>query len=792
MSRQLFYQREEIIAEDFNQLRNSTEKSVFESFLGKALPKIPAFISRGFKVSINGNNVNIEPGIGFQRIAQTDGSTSVRPIVLEATHEISINLPSVGVTRTDLIECQSNIVNDPPESRRFKSGPVVVDRQTIISNKWSNSIRIRENVSADSQGNYTPSIGWVVLAIVESTSTGIQSITDLRTAFNVFDPDFFSTYGKKNISFTKVYDGINLIQVPFQFSELVSKLSQISVRRLTKERYSPQAITAQKYNTDFPLTAPSASSRRIVKQNFLSFNSRDVILSTQEAVESLVLTNFGRIPVYRYISGVSNNSWLDNPGSPYEANYSGVLFNLAHTYALNNNMVRLAIGNLNEFSVKHSQPFSPNQDLYILLWNSNAPLSLQNAFIYKINRENVIENSQAGETTGSHLRLSDDNDFVPGLIPIYKSSLSVVYNINRARVSTVNPLVGAEANPRYEHKTEINISSFYTIDEIIYNPDIKQLKFNLIDKTVGSSVFPNAGRVFDRIRIKKGTEVRLTLNFTDLTVSLNGTTATYTYNLTSQDTLIKMSDTDFANFNIEFDVLSTLGEQIWRANLMRGGLTLSPTVDFVLVEEGSKTYVRLNSQYPFRDDDQLIFSHIVTDDLIRTGSESTPGESTIEDQVEALMNSLNSLTTKVNQNEADIDALETPTPTQKTFYGLLRLTPKNASNKTISQALASLSPLVNANALLPSARTEKTFKNLSFSGGLFRFNAPAIDGYFNPWIVINSADYTNLVFKTEQEETSLWRQGADVTIDSVVYHVWIRTRPILRSRQLRVFVEDYE
>ena len=283
MPRTLVYPLQEILSKDINNLRNTADKTLLDVVLGNALPRLPAFIGGSFRVSISGSNVIVSPGICFQNIPQTDGSANTRIIHLEIAESLAINLPGTsGITKRDLVECRSIIENLPEESRKYDQAGTVVRRNTVTMNKWSAEVRIKENVVADAQGNYQPSLGWVAVALVESTNTSIQRVTDHRNYYNLFDPDFFSVYGRKNISFHKAYDGVLLIEVPFEFSDLVPKLQQISVRRLTKEKYGAITVT-DKHNTNFALNEP-ADRRTLKPRNQLTFNGHNpwiVTLNTQ-------------------------------------------------------------------------------------------------------------------------------------------------------------------------------------------------------------------------------------------------------------------------------------------------------------------------------------------------------------------------------------------------------------------------------------------------------------------------------------------------------------------------------
>ena len=184
------YSKEEILAEDFNNLRNSYEKALFTSLVGQGIPSLPAFITNSFKCSqIPGNKISVNLGIGFQRIAQVDESTDIRLMNLESVTEIDINLPGTG-TQYDLIEARSVIVSEQNENRLYKRGGAVVSEATEVADKWSAEIQVKSNVTADANGVFTPSLGWVALAVIQTNSTGILSVTDLRTVYELFStPD---------------------------------------------------------------------------------------------------------------------------------------------------------------------------------------------------------------------------------------------------------------------------------------------------------------------------------------------------------------------------------------------------------------------------------------------------------------------------------------------------------------------------------------------------------------------------------------------------------------------------
>ena len=159
-NRQLFHSFQEILSEDMNNFRNSIEKTLFELFLGRALPSIPSFISSSMNPSVSGNIVTINAGIGFQNIPQTDGSTNIRVISLESSHEIEFtDLPTGNNTRVDLIQIRSQIEENLPEERSFNVAGAIQQRDTVTTNKWSSEINIRRGVTPDANGEYSASLG---------------------------------------------------------------------------------------------------------------------------------------------------------------------------------------------------------------------------------------------------------------------------------------------------------------------------------------------------------------------------------------------------------------------------------------------------------------------------------------------------------------------------------------------------------------------------------------------------------------------------------------------------------
>ena len=266
----------------------------------------------------------------------------------------------------------------------------------------------------------------------------------------------------------------------------------------------------------------------------------------------------------------------------------------------------------------------------------------------------------------------------------------------------------------------------------------------------------------------------------------------YTYNLTSQDTLIKGTDTTFTDMNIEFEVLSSRGEDIWRANSLRPGTTLGPTVDFKIETEGQRTYVRLNDQYPFKADDTLIFSHIIPQELIDAGAGGTPEEQNVASQVASLQATVASLQRDVATNTNDIDTLENTTQAgDVTFYhGILFLTGgRTAGNRASAKSVTHLTPLATAELNNPTERTEKTISSLILARGLVQYNAGATVGYYSPWVAIETVNIGTGTLYVEGpggDESDLWRPAGSVTLNTKAYHYMFVPHQLLTGRVLRL------
>ena len=416
----------------------------------------------------------------------------------------------------------------------------------------------------------------------------------------------------------------------------------------------------------------------------------------------------------------------------------------------------------------------------------------------------------------SKLRYSDGSDFdlrSNEILPLFiKMQIGIHYE--QFYCKHKNPVTSVPGERRYLSDADVSMTGFHTLDTISYDPVLNQLKWTLKSPrrvTIPGrptpfirETFPSGGKVFDNVVIKHGNERRLSLSIDDLNIALradssitNFVYADYTYNLTSQDTLIKPGDAD-RNFNIDFEKIDIRGEDIWRAHSLRGGDTLGPTVDFKIEEEGLRTYVRLNGQYPFKEGDELQFSHIIPQELIDAGSGGTPEDQSVEAQITALQATLAALQRSVATNTGDISTLENASAAGDVsfFHGILGLPGGRASGpRANARDIAHLSPLVSAEMSNPLERTVKTISSLTLGGGLVQFNASSQAGYYVPWIAIETADIgtkTLNVVGPGGFESDLWSSAGSVTVDNKNYSLYARIQPLINGKSLTAIFKLYE
>ena len=791
MARPIVHPLQEILSKDINQLRKNADITLLDVVLGNALPKLPAFIGGGFKAKISGNDVVVEPGVAFQTIPQTDGSANTRIAHLTAEETLTINLPSAGQTKRDLIECRSVIVNNPTESRKFSQLSGVVDRNVIVSNKWSAEIRVKENVTANAQGGYDASEGWVAVAIVNSNDTGVVSIVDHRNFYNLFDPDFFSVYGRRNVGFLRKYDGVNLVEVPFAFSDLTPKLGQVSVRRFTKERYGV-VTTTNRFPKDFTWNKPQ-NTQSYIGGLFLN-NNIGVIGSTRSQNFTRYNSQIGPYRTYTFNTNQFNAGIRMFIGSDlylgFETTDSGV-----------NRIVLLFSGDGNSTGWGGS-----SGNVFIIL-STSQNINLNNIAIYPMLKGHIKNRSSryyhwgfnSGQSGGHPLYIQTMN--YRGFAPSYKgNNFSLQNKMYVTLVDSRSPL-SQSVDPSYNLPSELSISNYYSLKDVIFNTDTNVLSVILKN---ANSLTVSDGDLFEYFIIKKGNETRLRKNFQDnnnLVVNDDDDDELkIDWQLTNEEVnnLIKSDDTSFNDMNIEFFDVDSTGEDIWRANQLRGGSALSNNVDFVLVIEELRTYVRLNPSFPFKEDDDLLFSHIIPQELIDAGSGGSPEDQTAEAQITALRNQLNTLSRQVTTNTGDISTLENASQAGDVtfYYGIIAIPGgRTRTARTNAKSTSYLTPLATAQMNNPTSRTAKTISSLLLSGGLVAYNASATVGYYTPWFAIETADIGSNSVRIEGaggDETALWSPLGSLTLNSKAYTIYGRTTPIINAKTLRVVVKLFE
>ena len=767
MARRLFYPKQEILSKDFNQLRNTMEKAIFETFLGKAIPVLPAFIGNSMKPEQSGNSINLNPGIGFQRLAQSDGSTDVRLIILNAVHAVNFNLPSGSTVKTDMIECRSIIVNQASEDRRYKRGDAIVDESTVVSNQWSSEFRVVENVSQDANGNYNPSIGWVAVAIVRLNSVGISSFEDVRNFYNIFDPDFFSRYGRTNINFSVPFDGVRLHEVPFTFSDLVEKIKQINVRRRYRDVYG-QINVVSSFQANFGLSSPvgAVSSLDNANPNFNGDRSNLMQVDSRNLI-------VGDVRLLRFSK--ENTKW--SQGNYGEQDFWGVSVN--PSYRGQNSLSRISgitrgtrdyiYSNVLDDVSSADINNMPVTGIYILASTSPNP-TRQNSIIWNIPRSDLSQVSGNLRWSGR----SYDPIFSAGPI-----SHSYLY----WRITTSNPLISIPGESRYLLlNPPINISNFYRVGNIIYDPRVKRIQVQLINTASGATEFPGGGVVFNRMRFFKGSESRLNLGIDDLDIQIVGTTATYSISLNALQNLLKDSDRSFNDFRIQFDRFDTRGEDIWKTTLLRRD------VDFSVLEEGGRTYVRITGTYPFRIEDKIMFSHVVPQELIDLEA-GTPEASNVEREVQNLRTELDSLKAEVNTNKGDISNLQSHTQADVSTTLLWNFTAVGARTRVTSTINARVAASIAA-----GGHNEEETSNLKTVGAKIDVAAPAAVGSYFVWVAVEKTRSNNIVFDDDELSWYLYSANGsvDIDIDGTIYHVFVRKTSLKEGQRKTFLIKDYE
>ena len=807
MARQLVSPLMEILAKDINAFRKTADKTLLDVFLGNSLPRLPAFIGGSFRATISGANIDVENGICFQEIPQTDGSSNLRIAHLEDDQTLTINLPpNAGTTKKDLIECRSIIEDLPEESRKFNEVAGVTSKNTVVQNKWSAEVRVRENVVANATGGYDAAEGWVAVALVNSNNVGIVSIEDQRNFYNLFDPDFFSRYGRKNISFSRRWDGILLVEVPFEFSDLVSKASQISVRRMTEETYGETTSNTVIRTGAMRLTAPTSGrsqrSLRPASQRLFQGRRTNLFRATARWNDQLSPTTseIGYTDPYPSRSG---RNWTDDLN--YAPAYFRFFLGTPGSEAVQGGTPHNSISqfSLSTFSQSLLNALTA-AGIYILFSNSSAP-SLTNCIIWQLMKSVLTYPRPRGRSTNRQLFFAGLNDSVDNpngnspSPPIHRA-INAALASHYIQVMTVNPILNTVigGSTKYNLSGAVNITDFFQLKSLEYDISTNTIKFVLRDTSAGATVFPAEGRVFNEVSIRAGSVNKWSRLIGDFasgrgSVSIAGVEATYTYpmNQTEAATFERDLASQISNLSIRFSVSDQVSTPIRRANILR------PTTDYTVIEEGLKTYVRFSDSLDVENNDDMIFSHIIPQELVDVGSGGTPEEQTAAVQIEALKQQLNALTAKVNINEADIDTLENQAALADVifFYGVLSAGAKNSATRTNFRSNAHTSPLVAAALANPANRTSRTVSSLLTVGARIDFNSGVVAGYYAPWIAIKQEDLTAnaslLILGVQGDESRFWTQVGTTDVGGDTYNLYLRTSLLSEGKSLVVSIKEY-
>ena len=355
-------------------------------------------------------------------------------------------LPTGNDTRQDLIEIRSDIVNETSKQRSFSISGAVQERSTVTENKWSSEIQVIRNVTPDSNGEYSASLGFVPIAVVNLNAAGIISINDIRTFYNVFDPDFFSVYGRKNLNFSIIYDNINIIELPYNFTDFVPKIDQVDVRKFERSRLDSTVSTTEvQHDYDFILNEPTSTQTTIQRRDFLNTTTTDGVVSYSDSN----FTSDANASVFDLFTGT--------------VNFTSGNLSVLHIRDLNSAPLINILSSLQVAS-----------HVYLHFWKSSlGEPSLTNSIVYEIPTEDINLSTLFNILTWN-------GDLSPSF-----SSEKISNEFNRLRVSTENPVTLGSGIPNYvDPSASAVIPNFFSISEVIYNPNIRRFSFDLTDTTI--------------------------------------------------------------------------------------------------------------------------------------------------------------------------------------------------------------------------------------------------------------------------------------------------------------------
>ena len=835
--------------------------------------------------------------------------------------------------------------------------------------------------------------GFVPIAVVSLSSAGITNIRDIRTFFNIFDPDFFTVYGRRNINFSVIYDNTNLIELPYNFTDLVPKIEQVDIRKFENSRLdSTVSTTDVQHDYDFTLNEPTiATQTTIQRRDFLNTTTEDGVVSYETS----------SLQGYQEINSTHNFGI-------YNRFFGRTKFNESVIININ---LQTSESRENSQNVIDSIP----SHIYIHLWKSSeGEPSLTNSIVYEIPKEDFIFVTGFDGTPSGQVFTNE-----PLYSPIF-SSENLSNEFNRIRVSTENPVTfGSGVSNYVDPASSIAIPNFFSISEVIYNPNTRRFSFDLIDTTIGtvsqtfsgtrdlskgfdlvmenddplglwsngstlwvldradrrvyaynlsngsrdsssefnlasdnnnpsriwsdgttmwvldrgrrrlfaytlgtgvrdnnrefdlhadnnnptglwsddttiyvsdrddSKVFAyilatgvrdeskefdldsnndnstglwsdgttmwvadrtdslayaynlsggarntsreftisdeslglwsdgttlytiafveeriyaytlfttsdsfaseiDTNRIFSNIVLRKGTDIRLSKNLSDLTIVVNGNTANFSYGLLASETFILATDTVFNDFNLEFNILQgDIGIPT------RITIPLVQTRDFTIVEEAGRTYARLNDQLGLRTGEQLLFSHIIPQTLIPLEEGNPENDTFLRSLISDLEDEIQMLRNRVVSNEGEIDDIQntigrTSSTLVQYAFGLVET---EASNDPVL-ALAKATSYVNS----LGSYVSNSVSNLKTSGSLLNIIAPSQVGFYHLIVLIEESEANNLRFRNDTfDETDLWTKTALTrVISGITYSVYVRNQTLADNDVINLVIKGYD
>ena len=591
MARQIVYPHQEILAKDINNFVNSMETIFFKSFIGNALPNLPAFIGTSFLCEISGSDMVVKKGIAFMEKdpAPTDGSTPIALIQLSddktvTVADLGIALPAVGSTSQVSVGVKWALTNKPSEDRTFTTGTGNEERSTVTMNEWDSTFDYHAGTSA--------ATGFVKIAEITLNSTGIQSIADNRNYFNMFDPDLFTLFGRKNLAINHVYDGrTDLIELPFEFSSAVDRVDQISVRKETRGSYNAGVTTQTRRSGNVTVGKPSTAS-----------------ISTSAGVgsNSARIQNIS-IPDYRFPSIFQTSNYFFDLQRPFDIQVNANLDTPVLSLIFKDKKIKYwgyyVTGDHTKDAWKSSvSSLLTGHTLYLTIFVRDfvdtrdvrvtpvllSQIKTNNCMVFNLGTFSSWIYAQPshinypGIYRGNGTALNTYQDRFGG---IYASGLSAIYDgitfpltygreINNIRntisridpsvdnhmfgfyLSTTNPITQGASIYSYTPSSALAIPSWtIKLKSFKFTPTTRELELKL-EST--ASTFPSSGLVFSNFRVKKGTQVRFNTPITNFdSRAVSGNVATYTETLTqNQANALFTSGETLTDVSFEFDISS--------------------------------------------------------------------------------------------------------------------------------------------------------------------------------------------------------------------------------------------